>query len=1234
MANYEALGPERFQTFCQSLLTYEFPSLQALPVAQPDGGRDAIAPTTGKGFIVFQVKFRRGSEKRPDSVKALAKILSAELPKIERLKDQGAKEYYLLTNHMGSAHPSKGAVDRVQELLSEQVPIPAQCWWAADLDARLAKHPELRWEYLELLQPGNLLAQLIGADANESARRRAQAISAFVAAQYRDDQKVRFKQVELDADLLNLYLDVPLAPDIRGGPRFASGLGLADSYAWADWTGPPWGVEATGAADFFLSRGRRTEFTLGPDYARHQRASPRPGDDKTQRYVVEGAPGQGKSTLAQYLCQVNRIKLLRKASDLKRLGQAVREAPASLPFKVDLKELAEFLAGADPFANRPGWGPIPDGWSRSLPGFLAAQVRQGSGGIEFDVSDLFEIFASGPTIIALDGFDEVANRNERRDMVDAVEQGLAALETRAVDLAVIVTSRPLAFANSPGFPPERFQYLRLADIELDAIKDYTNRWITAREQRNINRNEMLTIVDDRLEEPHMRDLVRNPMQLSILLNLVETIGEALPDRRTQMYTEYMRVFFAREATKNPIVKQHKDLLYDVHRVLGYRLHVQAEDSSHGGTVSLEDIAEVIGDLREETGRTEWAVGEILDSVTDRLLVLVAPQLDGRFEFEVQPLREFFAALHLYQTAKVGTQGSPARGTKSDRLAGLARNPFWLNVLRFYIGFYTMEELSSVPDELEELAADPAHGPTGRSRSLAVTLLSDRTFEANRKSRERAIGCVLDGLGTRHTLSGVEDAFGLADLLRLPSGSGAEEVVERAFELLDAPLGDDRKRQLALCITNHALPEPAIELLWRQRVAAARGRSRSWWFLWGSVLQLFGKIEPDEIEALIHDDGSSDEIGTRAGCVLLGEHPQLDHDDELARAAIDAVLQARLLLTGSNAGPTYSSLRRVLEFVRGGFYVPEYVARQPRDDAGEAGESEENGGETLAACREVLAAGLETMQEHGEIRGVAEVLERTRRLWGEGCQLVAAAATVAGRDPRRTRGRASTLFDRDAPLVERLRYARMISGPRATTWWRSQADAAASGESRFLFVLAAALWAPADALRAVADDADAWAAELDWRSIRVIRDTIDVLRSKLPDPQIPARAAAKLPPLLSTLLWLRTTTDPGGPFWTAVARYGGEDHRVLGLRASVAPGMVSWETAVEWTRLGYGRGSEPGRSAIVTGKDAMPPEIALLVLDNPGDYPLELVQLAESTENYLVLASGPQLAAVAETEAWF
>ena len=51
---FENLDPERFQQFCQALLTKEFPNIQCFPVAQPDGGRDALSYLSEdeeRGFI-------------------------------------------------------------------------------------------------------------------------------------------------------------------------------------------------------------------------------------------------------------------------------------------------------------------------------------------------------------------------------------------------------------------------------------------------------------------------------------------------------------------------------------------------------------------------------------------------------------------------------------------------------------------------------------------------------------------------------------------------------------------------------------------------------------------------------------------------------------------------------------------------------------------------------------------------------------------------------------------------------------------------------------------------------------------------------------------------------------------------------------------------------------------------------------------------------------------------------
>src|SRR4051794_6674481 len=110
---YEQLSPEKFQHLCQSILVSQFPNVQCLPVAQPDGGRDAftwsINPKSNKrDLIVFQVKFMRNPENADK--RFVENIIQGELPKVQALKERGIGGYYLLTNALGSAHLDVGSV--------------------------------------------------------------------------------------------------------------------------------------------------------------------------------------------------------------------------------------------------------------------------------------------------------------------------------------------------------------------------------------------------------------------------------------------------------------------------------------------------------------------------------------------------------------------------------------------------------------------------------------------------------------------------------------------------------------------------------------------------------------------------------------------------------------------------------------------------------------------------------------------------------------------------------------------------------------------------------------------------------------------------------------------------------------------------------------------------------------------------------------------------------------------
>ena len=62
-------------------------------------------------------------------------------------------------------------------------------------------------------------------------------------------------------------------------------------------------------------------------------------------------------------------------------------------------------------------------------------------------------------------------------------------------------------------------------------------------------------------------------------------GVALPEKRTTLYEEYMKLFFNREAEKSTIVRDHRELLMSIHGVLAWLLHTQAEGGAGSGRIT-------------------------------------------------------------------------------------------------------------------------------------------------------------------------------------------------------------------------------------------------------------------------------------------------------------------------------------------------------------------------------------------------------------------------------------------------------------------------------------------------------------------------------------------------------------------------------------------------------------------------------------------------------------------------
>jgi hypothetical protein len=251
--------------------------------------------------------------------------------------------------------------------------------------------------------------------------RRAAAIRASLTYQFDIDQRVRFKQVEIDNHLLDLFIDVPVVPTNRVTTKrrqyFYQKIHRDIAIAISQ-------KHCTSKKDFSMEDNSLL-FDTGLEFspARDERVTVGAAamllhplvQEHIPYIVLEGMPGQGKSTIMQYICQVHRMQILgreqiealipehcREDEAYEKLPEEHKSSSVRLPFKVDLRDLATWLTKGNPFSADSYHEPHPK-WHKSLESFLAAQVENDSGGLEFEVADLHAVAKLSSILLVFDG---------------------------------------------------------------------------------------------------------------------------------------------------------------------------------------------------------------------------------------------------------------------------------------------------------------------------------------------------------------------------------------------------------------------------------------------------------------------------------------------------------------------------------------------------------------------------------------------------------------------------------------------------------------------------------------------------------------------------------------------------------------------------------------------------------------------------------------------------------------
>lgn len=741
---YERLGDHDFQQLVSALLALQFADYIPMALRQADGGRDGLRKLDASKVLIYQVKWSvNGKEKDP--VRWLDQVVRSEEVNLRRLAEQGVRNYVLATNVGSTAKPESGTFDRLSKKFEDHAkefgfeqmtPI-----WREALDPWVDNAPtETKWAYADMLAGWDLVrylvAEHVGAGKDKAHR---DLVRKVAAAQWEDDKRVKFSQSDVDRERV-----VDLFVDVTADRVHAPASSRLQSHM----------VIALGGAAAYLLRAP-APFTL-----------------------VRGAPGQGKSTLSQYVCQSHRMSFIPEA-----------ERPTALPdldhprfpIRLDLSDYALWLAGSDVWDHSDG-GKKPKAKARkgeqaAIECFLADLMTHETGGVSADAKTVQDIFERVPSLVVLDGLDEVGSATVRGRVVNEIDKFVGRGKAYTDPPKVVVTTRPSA-GELPEPSPDLFEIVTLNQLTTEQRDDYLRKWCAVRGIRGKDGRALRKSFKEKSREPYIHELAGNPMQLTILLDLLHQQGAATPTQRTDLYDKYVELLLAREANKHPkAVRDHKEELLEIIPFLGWYLHAHTEESQINGRMSVDDLKAAMRHFQHTYGNRESIVDQLFEGASDRLWALTS-KVDGTYEFEVLSLREYFAARFLYNNA--GEDNADFDSTTV--LRELLRRPYWLNTARFYGGNAKGSGIYPLTAGIEE---ELTQGASPASYLAAWALLTDGVFQRRPREARKVLTALCSDTGITIMLAAFDrrDIVALPELPGLPEEDGADPTWARLTTLI-------------------------------------------------------------------------------------------------------------------------------------------------------------------------------------------------------------------------------------------------------------------------------------------------------------------------------------------------------------------------------------------------------------------------------------------------------------------
>lgn len=721
----DRLSPRHFEHVVQQLAYGEISSTITPFGDGPDGGREATfdGPTHygadgsyWDGYGIIQAKYRtRPHDTGQDAIWACEQLRD-ELKQYSRKDNpRSAPEYYIFAvNVVLSPGEGKGK-DTVLAILQDFAStynLKGFDLWDYDKFRLLLTHNEkVRNANLAWICPSDVLAQLC-AMLNSQERDYYPLILKYLQRELIADQYAKLEQAGHSGDdaipLSQVFIDLPTVYDPPSSDtRDAQ---QPDTPRFVEFV-----IEETNHSLHAQDEGAVSQSSSFGHSKSIQK--------KRGRYVLIGGPGQGKTTIGQYVCQIFRGFLLSDVPRTRLSAEAITaldaltsgwnsNPPAArrLPFRVVLGEFAKSLASGE---------------VNSLLGYLAKKFSAYTDTSVVAV-EIETILQKYPSLIVLDGLDEVPPSTNRDAVLKSVVDFSIDIATGGLDVVIIATSRPQGYSQE--FSAKQYSHHYLMPLPAAVALQYGNQLARIRFGASTDRsNKVMERLHRASANIATARLMTTPLQVTILTLLVDRIGRP-PEERWSLFSAYYRLIVERETERDidsvAVLREHSADVDAIHRRVGLALQVESERS--GGTdaqLTTEQFGQIVEDYLVDEGHEGGKLKDLKDRIiyaaANRLVFLVGLE-SGRVGFEIRSLQEFMAA--------EGLLDGPD-GVVQNRLKQVAASTHWRNAFLFAAG-KCFEHRRYLWDTIEAVCFELNDDPNDSFRyllvgsTLALDLLED------------------------------------------------------------------------------------------------------------------------------------------------------------------------------------------------------------------------------------------------------------------------------------------------------------------------------------------------------------------------------------------------------------------------------------------------------------------------------------------------------------------------------